>query len=69
MEKRLFLTSAQPVASECRNLHAFGFQFTAGNEVCVHAVFLIDPGYFIVFAEVVDSDKFLFIIFTYKSKN
>ena len=69
MEKRLFLTSAQPVASECRNLHTPGFHLSSGDKICLHTIFFIDPCNFIILTEVVDTDKFLLIILTYKSKN
>src|SRR5699024_3298629 len=64
----LFLP-AQPVAAERRYLHASCLHLPAGDQVQIHAVFLVDPGYFIVFTEIINSDKFLFVILTYKSQN
>ena len=65
----LFLTSAQPEASECRDLHSFGFEFAAGDQVGVHAVVLIDPCNLVKFTEVIDTDEFLIIVFTHESKD
>ena len=67
--KALFLPSAQPVASKCRDLHTLGFEFAAGDQVSVHTVVFVDPCNLVEFAEVVDTDELLFIIFADNSKD
>ena len=53
---RLFLT-AEPVAAEGGDLYASGLHFTTGDQIEIHAVFLIDPGNLVVLAEIVNTDE------------
>ena len=64
----LFL-SAEPEASECRNHNTFCLHLMFCDEVCIDTVIFIDPCYFVLVTEVIDTDKLFFIILTYKGKN
>jgi len=58
----------KPDKSKGRELYGLSVSLNSGKEICVSTVLLVDPGYFVLVAEVVDADQFFFRSFFYQGK-
>ena len=62
---RLF-DAEEPGEAECFQLYGLGVLLDSGEEVFVGAVLFVDPGDFVLVAEVVEADQFFLLSFFYE---
>ena len=64
---KLLFRVHKPDKSEGRDLYSLCVSLNSCEEISVSTVLFVDPGYFVLVAEVVDTDQFFLGSFSYKS--
>ena len=64
----IFIDPHKPDKSKRRDFHSLRVSLNSCEEINVSTVLFVDPGYFVLVAEVVDTDQFFLGSFSYKSK-